>query len=99
MDKVEELLNHYGAENQINVCIEECCELAAILSKYKRYNIEKVAQICLRDEIIGEVSDVENGIEYIKRIFKITEEEVEKVREVKLDRQVERKNVVSAETK
>lgn len=76
----------YGNKNQILVCMEELNELACVLAKYPRYTDENVAINELYDKALDEVADVSIIIEHVKAIFKLTNEDLSKRIERKIDR-------------
>ena len=85
------ILNHYGLENQLGICQEECAELIQALSKYVRlkkagYNeIERT-----KNNITLEIADVLIMIQQIKEGLNISDEELNYMINFKLDRQVGR---------
>lgn len=56
---LKEAINVYGAEQQENMCIEECAELIQAINKKHRG---------LDSNLIEEIADVEITIEYLKLI-------------------------------
>lgn len=73
----------FGKEKQHDMVIEEMLELGKEIMKWKRGANN-------RDEIIEETADVLIMIEQLKIIHHITDEELEKVIEFKLNRLDER---------
>lgn len=61
-DVLKEAINHYGADNQLNVCIEELSELIKELCKAKR-------GIPHQDHIAEEMADVKIILEELMIIF------------------------------
>lgn len=76
----------YGSKNQIMVCIEELNELACVLAKYPRYDIESDARAELHDKAVDEVADVEIILEHVKAIMELNQSEIEARKEAKIDR-------------
>lgn len=76
----------YGNKNQILVCIEELNELACVLAKYPRYDIEDEAVKALYDKALDEVTDVEIILRHVKSIFKIDKEDIHNRTEAKIER-------------
>lgn len=76
----------YGYQNQISVSVEECCELAQVLSKYVRYPDHDTASNKLRDSIIDEVADVAICLNHVTTIFDIKPEELKQRTDKKLAR-------------
>lgn len=77
MDKIRYIADHYGKENQMKKCVEECAELIQGLCK-KDY-----------ENVVEEMADVEIMIEQIKYLF-LCGEDVAKIKEQKIDRQIKR---------
>lgn len=67
-----------GTRNLI-IVIEELAELQQQLSKYLRGNADRIG-------LIEEYADVVVGLDYIKHICNITDEEINKAINVKIDR-------------
>jgi NTP pyrophosphatase (non-canonical NTP hydrolase) len=77
----------YGNKNQIVVSIEECCELAAILSKYVRYPDHDTAKKDLYEKVLSEVADIIICLNHIIMIFDIDKSnDIDKVISHKLER-------------
>ena len=66
---VNKSIEHYGADLQTVVCMEECAELIQAISKEKRGNSDK-------DHLAEEMADVIICIEMLKQIYNITEDEI-----------------------
>lgn len=62
----------YGDTAQILVSTEELCELAAVCSKYPRYQTKKKAQDELHDKAVDEVADVLIVLDHVINIFGLT---------------------------
>jgi NTP pyrophosphatase (non-canonical NTP hydrolase) len=92
--EVEEKMRHillkaqqqYGFANQVTVVTEELCELASVLAKYPRYPSHEVASFDIRDKVVEEVGDVMICLEHLKLIFNISEPELDRAMEVKIER-------------
>lgn len=76
----------YGNKFQIMVCIEELNELACVLCKYPRYRLEEQAVGELRDKVLDEYVDVCIILEHVKAIFHLTDTEIARHYDAKLDR-------------
>lgn len=76
---IDRAINHYGAENQIIVAIEEMSELAKELCKNIRgeHNIKHITE---------ELADVYIMLIQVRQIYGIESEAVEEVMEYKLRR-------------
>lgn len=79
----KKLIKVYGYKNQLNICSEECSELAKECSKWIRGKGN-------RQSILEEMVDVSIMIEQLKLIFKITESEFEEKVSEKINRTKER---------
>lgn len=62
----------YGDTAQILVSTEELCELAAVCSKYPRYETKEKAQDELHDKAVDEVADVLIVLDHVISIFGLT---------------------------
>lgn len=81
------LIAKYG-KKQIIVAVEELSELQKELCKYLRSDNEEVCKN--KDHIIEEISDTLIMINQLKDYFAISEEEIEKEKEQKTERTIER---------
>ena len=84
-------IHHYGADTQIAKAVEELAELQQALCKYLCTRSDTV-----RENIIGEIADVEIMIQQIKMIFDIDKSIVETAKNFKISRLNER---IAAEIK
>lgn len=66
----------YGDVNQILVSVEELNELAAVCTKYPRYNDKNRAKQELHDKAIDEVADVIIVLDHIIAIFDLESDEI-----------------------
>lgn len=82
-------IQHYGANSQIDVCIEEMAELIQALIKTKRYASDDHFD-AFRDNVIEEIADVEIMLQQLRIIFNIDERDIYKKKNFKLDRLTER---------
>ena len=78
-DVIEQVIKHYGVEEEQFICMEEMAELQQAISK------------CLRNKkneenLIEEIADVLICIENLKMIHCIKEEEIQKVIDYKQNR-------------
>ena len=72
------MLDKFGEDSQIDVAIEEMSELTKELIKYKRSKIHfRERQASSRDHVVEEISDVLFMIEYLKKIFNISEKDLQ----------------------
>jgi len=78
-DTIKKAIEHYGENSQIIICIEEMSELIQALTKSLR-------GIPQADHLTEEIADVEITLEYVKRIYGITEENIELIKTAKLER-------------
>lgn len=78
-----EVIEHYGKENQMGVAQEECAELIQAISKTRRGEHNT-------DHIIEEIADVTIMLWQLKLIYTITDFELDREIEFKLDRLKER---------
>jgi NTP pyrophosphatase (non-canonical NTP hydrolase) len=74
---VTAMLEKFGEDSQIDVAIEEMSELIKELVKYKRSKLHfRERQAASRDHVVEEIGDVMFMIEYLKRIFNISDEDI-----------------------
>ena len=76
---IKSMVEKYGMESQVDVCIEEMSELQKALIKERRtrlYNREKQFATQSKENIKEELADVLFMLEYLKHIFGISEEEL-----------------------
>ena len=77
---IESMLNTYGEDSQIDVCIEEMSELIKELVKYKRSKIHfREKEAASREHVIEEIGDVLFTFEYLKHIFCISQKDIDQV--------------------
>ena len=69
----------FRGERNLLICTEELAELQQCLIKYIRNKGDRI-------NTIEEIADVCLGIEYIKEILNISDDEIDKAKAVKLDR-------------
>ncbi len=74
-------IDHFGEQKQQAVCIEEMAELTQQLCKFMIDHKNK-----RREKLVEEYTDVLIMLNQIKIIYKITDKEVEELRNYKLDR-------------
>lgn len=82
-EALHRIADYYGRVSQLHQLEEECCELALEASHSAR---EK----SLRINLIREIADVEIMIDQIKYLYHISEDDVDEVKEEKIERQLNR---------
>ena len=87
----EQLIEKFGAENQILKCVEELNELGQVLCKLKSKSENKALVI---KNIIEEIADVEIMLEQVKLILGIEESDVKRMKSYKLHRTVRRYGII-----
>ena len=80
---VKKSIEHYGADLQTAVCMEECEELIQAISKMKRGKDN-------RDNLIEEMADVMICIEILKQVYGISDNEIQNYVCQKQNRSIER---------
>lgn len=93
---LQEAIDHYGEENQLDMAIEEMSELTKAICKYKRAVKERERDIChstakdvifAKGDIVEEIADVLIMIEQLIMIFgcpaSISAKMSEKIRRLK----------------
>lgn len=80
---IEESINHYGAENQSTVCMEECAELIQAISEMKRGKPNTL-------NLVEEIADVLICIEMLKQLCGIPDFKIDAMIKEKQEREKER---------
>ena len=80
---VKKSIEHYGADLQTVVCMEECAELIQAISKMKRGKDN-------RNNLIEEMADVMICIEILKQVYGISDNEIQNYVCQKQNRSIER---------
>ena len=83
--QIEEILAHYGLDNQIHKALEELSELSCAILK----NINKNAP---KQNILEEMADVYIMLEQLKIIYSFDNETLDDVIYYKIQRTIERMN-------
>ncbi|MDR7870323.1 MAG: hypothetical protein RIN55_05655 [Tissierellaceae bacterium] len=88
------LVKYYGPDHQLKRLTEECGELIVAIAKFQRsgqhLNIKKKEPSELLTNLISEIADVENLIEQIKLDYGLVSDGVVKVKEYKVNRELDR---------
>ena len=84
-ERLKQIADHYGLDEQLNILQEECAELIQAASKYKRNRLIDDYQ-----HIVEEIADVEIMIAQVKYLLKMPNYHVDGVKEEKIKRQLER---------
>lgn len=84
-ERLKQIADHYGLDEQLNMLQEECAELIQAASKYKRRKLIDDYQ-----HIVEEIADVEIMIAQVKYLLKMYDYHVDGVKEEKIKRQLER---------
>lgn len=82
-NKIRQIAEHYGLNNQMMQAIEEMGELTQAIVKVYRNGLDNE-----RDGLIEELADVEIMIEQLD--YLLGDNQIEKVKEYKIDRQLSR---------
>lgn len=80
---VKKSIEHYGADLQTVVCMEECAELIQAISKMKRGKDN-------RNNLIEEIADVMICMEILKQVYGISDNEIQNYVCQKQNRTIER---------
>lgn len=80
---VKKSIEHYGADLQTVVCMEECAELIQAISKMKRGKDN-------RNNLIEEIADVMICMEILKQVYGISDNEIQNYVCQKQNRSIER---------
>ena len=80
LDTITAMIKKFGEDSQIDVAIEEMSELIKELIKYKRSKIHaREQEASKKDHVIEELGDVLFMAEYLKHIFGISNEDLQKI--------------------
>lgn len=95
-DKQLEIIKYYGPNKQLRQLTEESGELIVAIAKFQRsgqhLNIKKKEPSEELNNLIFEIADVENLIEQIKFDYDLVSDGVAKVKEYKVNRELDRIN-------
>lgn len=69
---MDRAIEHYGVEKQLLVCIEELSELIKAITKAERYPNDDIK----KDDIAEEMADVYICLEYLAKIYSISDEKI-----------------------
>lgn len=86
IEKIIQILEHYGYKAQELKAIEELTELQAVLIQI----INKGSNPVFLSELIGEIADVKIMLSQLELIFCIDPDELRDIIEYKIDRQIKR---------
>lgn len=99
-EKIKQIADHYGFEKQSRQLSEECAEVIQAVNKYFRYKealktpddaIVGTTDICiLIQNIAEEIADCEIMLEQMKHLLNINNGAIEAIKEIKVNRQLER---------
>lgn len=84
--QTEQVIEHFGIQNQVIVAIEELAELQKELTKFLRADNEEYGAIYDEDQIIEEIADVLIMIQQLMSIFEVGQEIIDKMIDLKLAR-------------
>lgn len=86
-EKLTKIINHYGSELQLDIAIEEMSELTKEICKYKRgkQNVKEIAE---------EMADVYVILDQLRLICEIPVAEIENIYNAKIERTLERMEVL-----
>jgi NTP pyrophosphatase (non-canonical NTP hydrolase) len=82
-EDLKKIANHYGLRRQLWQTVEETAELTQVICKTGRYDMDTV-----RDHLVEEVADVSIMIDQI--VYLLGDNMIAKIREEKINRQLER---------
>ena len=94
--RCEAIAREYGFDAQSNQTIEECAELIQAINKYKRQFLRgqptgfRPGVLEPREMIVEEIGDVEVMLVQMKYLLGIEQEEIDRVKERKIERTFER---------
>jgi len=80
---IETAVDHNGYGPQLNMAMEECCELGAGINHYRRQKISK-------EQLIKEMVQVKFSIVVLQELWEISDGELEEAMEIHLDETLEK---------
>lgn len=99
-NKISKIANHYQFSNQSRQLSEECAELVQAVNKYYRFRNSKNSRDeiltstedsnMLIQHIVEEIADVEIMLEQMKVLLNLSDEAVEGVKNIKVNRELAR---------
>ena len=99
-NKISKIANHYQFGNQSRQLAEECAELVQAVNKYYRFRNSKNSRDeiltstedsnMLIQHIVEEIADVEIMLEQMKVLLNLSDEAVEGVKNIKVNRELAR---------
>lgn len=91
-EKLLEIINHYGVNNQLRQFNEECFELIEAIIDYRYVEVYKgsPAEKFHKEHIAEELADVMVMLEQFKLYYDISSEEITDIFWSKVDRQLKR---------
>ena len=97
-DSIHKIADNYTIDSQIDIAIEEMCELTKELIKYKRtHQQDNIPGKYDFSNIIEEYADVEIMLEQLKYLFNLSEESIKQSKSEKLRRQFNRISQIGGE--
>lgn len=87
--KIQQIANYYGIDNQVSIAQEELAELIQALSKYRRAN-DCADVLNAFADVIEEMADVTLMLQQIRYLLVIDATDVEAAIKMKIDRQLRR---------
>ena len=88
-DKLLQIINHYGIDNQLKYIHSEYFELDEAIIQFS-WNDEIHNEKYAINEVAGEIADIMVMLKQFQYYYNITDEEIEKIMNYKINRQLER---------
>lgn len=85
IERIHELADYYGYEEQSELLIEECSELIQAISKYRRA-LDPDSKKKVLVNYVEEIADVELVLEQVKYLLHIKESDLQAQKEFKIHR-------------
>lgn len=86
-EKMKVIADKHGYEYQSRQLIEEMAELTQAINKAWRYKDEKYYSA-----IVEEIADVEICLEEVKYLLEVDQNEIDRIKEYKIEREMDRLN-------
>ena len=87
-EDIKKLIEAHGVEETLDICFEECGELIQAISKAKR--LQRAGKRLNYHNLLSEMADILIIIEMVKEHFNLADEIVDRMINIKMERNLER---------
>ena len=89
-EKLLQIINYYGVDNQLKHFIGEVYELIEAIHFDEYFTLNEEDKEDALEHIKEEIGDLQTMLDQFKLLYNATEEEIESVKAFKIDRQIRR---------